>query len=382
MLILLIIFIIILLIVEQISLQYGLQKIHYELQVSRPLLEPDEEFTITSTVENHKFWFVPYISMTELFPVGIIVPGQEDDLSDSGISENLYSSDSMTSLQQNIGTWMHCSFYLMPNQQYVRKVTAKMPRRGRYLFTGAMMNGGDLLGLKDGNARFPATQELVVIPKALPCPDLGIALGGFLGDMSVNRFLFEDPMLTIGFSEYSGREPMRDISWTQSARMGRMMVKNYDHTVDLSVTVLLNIQSVKNVFENEETVEQCISMTRSVCEILEEKQIKYSFITNSVMAGSMNFFSSIEEGLGNRHFYSVMESLGRATMLSCESFSSTILRACRSGEQGRYHIIITPDENDAWSSALQKLRDLSDGKVFVLTPSMVKQDDSKKEGVA
>ena len=215
------------------------------------------------------------------------------------------------------------------------------------------------------------------------CPFVaGIALGGFLGDLSVNRFLFEDPMLTIGFSEYSGREPMRDISWTQSARMGRMMDKNYDHTVDLSVTVLLNIQSVKNQFENEELVEQCISLTRSVCETLEEKQIKYSFITNSVMAGSMSFFSSIEEGLGNRHFYSVMESLGRATMLSCENFSSTILRACRSGEQGRYHIIVTPDENPAWSPELQKLRDLSAGKVFVLTPAVVQQEEENKEGVA
>ena len=382
MLILLIVFIIVLFIVEQISLQYGLQNIHYELQVSRPLLEADEEFTVTSTIENHKFWFVPYVSMTELFPTDIEVPGQEDNLSDSGVSENLYSSDSMTSLQQNVGTWMHCSFYLMPNQQYIRRVTAKIPHRGRYLFTGAFMNGGDLLGLKDGNARFPATQELVVMPKPLSCPELGIALGGFLGDLSVNRFLFEDPMLTIGFSEYSGREPMRDISWTQSARMGRMMVKNYDHTVDLSVTVLLNIQSVKNQFENEEQIEQCISLTRSVCETLEEKQIKYSFITNSVMAGSMSFFSSIEEGLGNRHFYSVMESLGRATMLSCENFSSTILRACRSGEQGRYHIIVTPDENPAWSPELQKLRDLSAGKVFVLTPAVVQQEEENKEGVA
>ncbi len=77
-------------------------------------------------------------------------------------------------------------------------------------------------------------------------------LGGVIGDISVNRFIFEDPMLTVGFSEYTGREPMRDISWTQSARLGRMMVKNYDHTVDLSVTILLNVQSVLNVFEDEE----------------------------------------------------------------------------------------------------------------------------------
>ena len=43
-------------------------------------------------------------------------------------------------------------------------------------------------------------------------------LSGFLGDVSVRRFIYEDPVLTTGFREYTGREPMKHISWTQSAR--------------------------------------------------------------------------------------------------------------------------------------------------------------------
>lgn len=77
MIILLIVFLLVLAAVEYYSRRHGLERIFYDVQTSRSLLEPDEEFTIHSTIENHKFWFVPYVSMSENFPLGIHVPGEE-----------------------------------------------------------------------------------------------------------------------------------------------------------------------------------------------------------------------------------------------------------------------------------------------------------------
>ena len=54
------------------------------------------------------------------------------------------------------------------------------------------------------------------MPRRAASPSFDMLLGGMIGDISVNRFIFEDPMLTIGFSDYTGREPMRDISWTRA----------------------------------------------------------------------------------------------------------------------------------------------------------------------
>lgn len=183
-------------------------------------------------------------------------------------------------------------------------------------------------------------------------------------------------MLTIGFSDYTGREPMRDISWTQSARLGKMMVKNYDHTTDICISVILNVQSALNTQEEDVLVEQCFSLTRSLCEQLEKKHIKYSFVTNAIPMGMLDLVSSVEQGLGNVHFYTIMEILGRASLSACENFSVTLRRACRTCEQGQYFIVISPNENEIWKEAYDKLVDISGNKTFLITPEVLKKQEN------
>lgn len=383
MIILLIVFLLVLAAVEYYSRRHGLERIFYDVQTSRSLLEPDEEFTIHSTIENHKFWFVPYVSMSENFPLGIHVPGEEKNMSQEVISLQVYAHSAATPSQQLTSTTLSSSFYLMPKQKLMRSVTACFPKRGRYLFLGCNMHGGDFLGIKDAYQKFPLFKEVVVMPRQVQAPQLERMLGGVIGDISVNRFIFEDPMLTVGFSEYTGREPMRDISWTQSARLGRMMVKNYDHTVDLSVTILLNVQSVLNVFEDEEKIDECCSLIRSVCEQLEQNHIKYRLMSNAIPAGSSTLSADTEQGLGSKHFYRIMELLGRVSQGACESFSFTLRRACLSSEQGRYHILVTPTLSDSWKEQLHQLQELTSDKVLVMTPELLHQSDDEqtdKEG--
>ena len=74
MIVLLIISILVLFLVERWSIRHGLDRITYDVVPSQTLLEPDEEFTVRSTIENHKLWFVPYVSMVENFPSGIQIP--------------------------------------------------------------------------------------------------------------------------------------------------------------------------------------------------------------------------------------------------------------------------------------------------------------------
>ena len=57
--------------------------------------------------------------------------------------------------------------------------------------------------------------------------------------------------------------------------------------------------------------------------------------------GMLDLVSSVEQGLGNVHFYTIMEILGRASLSACENFSVTLRRACRTCEQGQYFIVIS-----------------------------------------
>ena len=367
MIILLILFALILFLVERYYLQNGLSRIYYDVSVSQALLEPEEEFIIRSTIENHKPLFLPYLSMEESLPYEIqIAETEQVDRDSTGLQ--VFTNTTSAQYEQIRNAYLKSSFYLMPNQKFTREVRASLPCRGRFLFRGCNLHGGDFLGLSDSDRSFPTTREVVVMPKRAPIPDIGRLVGDFLGDLSVNRFIFEDPMLTIGFSEYTGREPLRDISWSQTARMGRTMVKNYDHTVDLSLTILLNVQSANPNSDDDQAVETCISMVRSLCETLEEQHIKYSFLTNAIPVGMIGGADEIEQGNGNRHFFAMMEMLGRLTSIGAKPFSNTILRACRTSEQGRHHILVTPDWNPEWAEPMRLLEKLSDGHILTLTP--------------
>lgn len=360
-------------IAEIYSLQNALNRVYYTLKPSRHLIDPDEEFTITTTIENQKKMMVPLVRMTEKFPKDIILQAEGDTISNDRNYMNLNSS-----------------FYLMPKQVYIRNVSAYLTKRGCHYFHDAVLRGGDFLGLKETVEYRRCYQEVVVMPRKVTCPNLEQTMGEYLGERSVNRFILEDPVLTIGFREYTGREPMRSISWTQSARFGKMMVKNYDHTLDQTVTILLNVEKPAHEqdaivkiasYKTEETddrVEKCYSLVRMVCEMLEKEQVKYKFVTNAVIASFAGTWSEVSEGLGGNHYQTVMEGLGRATNYAAHEFADILAKAYRQSEQGRSFIIVTPQIEDSWQPELLKLQELSAGPVLILTPDMIVGEEEVK----
>ncbi len=360
-----ILFIAILLIIQRYSLRFALHRVYYRCEASQNLVEPNEVFTLTSTVENRKKMIVPFVRMREYLPACIEFPESKLTIDKTPNSVQLVSR-----------------FYLMPKQVYQRKLKVHLTKRGCHYFHNTTLCGGDILGIQETIEYYRNSQEVVVIPASVTSLNLEKALGDYLGETSVNRFILEDPVLSIGFREYTGREPMRAISWTQTARFGRVMVKNYDHTLDQSMTVLLNVKTPQYTEESDALVEQCFSLVRAVCEQLEEQQVKYKFSTNASISGFAGSWADISEGLGPRHFQTVMEGLGRATTLATESFSNILDRAYRQAERGRSFIIVTPQEDEDWLPELRKLRELSAAPVLILTPEILSQEDHREEAMS
>ena len=343
----------------------ALHRIYYDCKVSQNLVAPGEPFTITSTVENHKRMMVPFIRLVEQFPPNIDLRIKADEI--------FYGQTDVE---------LTTRFYMMPNQIYSREMEATLPERGCYHLRPGILYGGDYLGLEEHEQYFPVREEVVVMPHSADCPALDKTLGDYLGDMSVNRFILEDPMLNVGFREYTGREPLRSISWTQTCRSGKMMVKNYDHTLDLAVTILLNIQTDYLTEENNKRIEDCYRLVRSVSEALEEKRIKYNFFTNATIAGYAGTWSNIGDGLGDSHFRYLMEGMGRAVNYAVCDFSRTLDAACRQAERSHSFIIVTPYVDEKWEMELRMLeRRSQSGGICVLTPDLLAEDSNIDEEV-
>ena len=333
---------------QEYTLRHALDKVTYDTFPSKTTVDPDEVFEIITHIRNPKWMPVSYLKFQESLPIELVPEGDVKLRRDTELSR------------------LTTTTFLKPYQQLERRFGASLPARGRYFLRGATLMGGDFLGTRTSTEYFPVNREIVVVPRPLPEARFGETLGDYLGNMSVNRFIMEDPVLTLGFREYTGREPQRAISWTQSARMGRTMVKNYDHTLDLSVTVILNVECPADMENRGLLIEDCFSATRTICEKLEDKKIKYGILTNAAAAGALGMWSQVSDGLGKNHMMTILEGLGRATHQMTATFESVVNRAVRRDEAGRYYIIITPRLDQKQNACLQRLSALKGGKTFIV----------------
>ena len=344
MLLIILLLIFIVYIIEDYSIKNALNGIEYVQKPSIHVVEPEEEFEIISIIKNKTRRFVSYIKLVEKFSKGINLHIKNQD------TVNL--------------TKIYSSYFLMPKQKLERRVKASIDKRGRYFLYGATIYGGDFLGLKETDKDFNLIEEVVVLPKETNIPNIDITLSGYLGDVSVNRFILSDPILTVGFNEYTGYEPQKMISWPQSAKMNRLMVKKYDYTLETMVTVILNVDCKSDNYE--ELIEKCFSIVRTVCQYLECKNIKYKFITNATISGFDPIWRNMSDGWGENYLMDILEWLGRATYIHKEFFDKTLNNALNYAELGRGHIIITPHMYDEYGYYIEQLRDITGVDVCVI----------------
>lgn len=343
--------------VERWSVNHSLDGVVYDQRLSRALVEIGESFEIVTTVRNSSRRFIPFIKLSEDVPRVL------------GVSARMYT----VGFDENRAR-INSTIYMMPRQRMTRRVTASLAARGRYTFNGATLYGGDFLGLSERAKYFPKFREAVVLPKRIESKGLNETLGGFLGDISVRRFILEDPVLTLGFREYTGREPLKQISWPVTARAGQMMVKNYDHTLELTVTIVLNIDTKLYGYAAHPLMETCYSIARNVCETLEERHIQYSFITNAAAVNMTGAWAYVPDGLGGGHLSTILEGLGRATYSSRRNAHALIDGAVRRAESGRAHILITPTAVDLSEELLSALRDRTAANVLVIAAEEVPEE--------
>ena len=190
------------------SLRHALDGVEHHAAPDCKLTEPNEAFSLICTVTNRSRRFIPYLRVSQVVPTELSALDDRTELYTRGQGYNA----------------LCYTLWLMPRQTWRQALPVSISKRGRYVFLDTTLYASGFLGVNETVEYLHQYEEVVVIPPRCQSPALDTALGGFLGDRSVDRFILEDPVLTLGFREYTGREPMKSISWTQSARSGQLMV--------------------------------------------------------------------------------------------------------------------------------------------------------------
>ncbi|MBR6007121.1 MAG: DUF58 domain-containing protein [Clostridia bacterium] len=325
------------------------RNIRYECKPSVPSCEPGEEFTVFSSVSNLGRMPSPVIRIEEHFPYDL----------------NVHESDQFNIKVLTDTHRIYRSVVVMRGRQQVRRfLRASIDKRGEYCFSFADFHAGDFLGFKEFDYKMPNDGRIVIYPRRLADSSFLNAFSSAMDDIALKKLLLEDPISVCGYRDYTGREPMRQISWKQSAVRNSLIVKQFDPVWQQSVCIALDAQYHGEFTNYYPEQELCFSIARTICEYLEEKRIGYRLITNAIITSGLSSFSS--SGGKGGSFHKILYALGSAKN-GCVCTVEELMTAVCSGTDRRRTIVFISTRRDAdVDSALARTKALTDGQLLTL----------------
>ena len=327
-------------VLERLSRREDLRRLYVTFSADMDLVEPGEIVTLRYTVCNTGRLPLLFVGFALQFDDAVAI--REDTLWTARHVTHSFS-----------GERVDYHFYLLPRRMFSGKLHLSLKKRGVIDLGNCYLETGDLLGLQSAVRSREIGVRIVCTAPCVPL-DKPETLGGFLGNVSVRRFIHEDPSMLLGYRDYTGREPMKQISWFQTAKAGQLTVRVYDHTVDHNVTLLVNMQA-----GNPRISERCLSLTRTVCEQLEAGKVPYALCSNGDL-------QSLQEGLGRSHLHFILRRIGISRLAPYRSFSALVDQCIARRRGADSYIVITPSLNGAGEKALQRLQAVSDTRVCVI----------------
>lgn len=327
---------------EILSLKVDPYRISWDCSADMDLAEPDEIVTLRFRVQNNSTLPMPFVSFSFVLSEGVQIREDAEWMEVHG-GGSLFG-----------GMYTYYA-PLMPHRGMKGSLHFSLKERGRHELGKIYVETSDFLGFRSKVRSFDLDIRVICTARSLGnAPDLS-PLGGYLGDVSVRRFIHEDNSLILGYREYSGVEPMKDISWLQTARTGVLTVKKHDFTVDTDVAVLLDVeQCVKQLSE------RCLSLVRTVCDALEAHKIPYAVLSNG------DLFET-KKGMGRKHSFEVQKRIGLSHFVRFQSFGALLRRWSDPTFGRRGFIVIAPKATPELESNVRRLELLSGVRVLLLT---------------
>ena len=325
------------------------RNIRYECKPSVRACEPGEEFLVLSNVANLGLRPTPSIRIEEHFPQNLNVLEAEE-----------FNIEWLTR-----GCWIYYSTVLIRGHQQVkRSLRASITKRGEYCFSYADFFAGDFLGFREFAYRMENDSRIVIYPAKLENTELPKAFSDALDDLARKKQLLEDPISVCGYRDYTGAEPMRHISWKQSAVHNSLIVKQFDPVWQHSVLIALDTQLHGDFDEYIKQQELCFSLARTVCEQLEQRGIGYQLVTNAAITGALSGFSSTG-GMGGS-FRKILYALGSAKYGSICSVDELMHAVCYGANRCEMIVLISTNSDKRVESALEKVRESKRGKIITM----------------
>lgn len=326
---------------------WALSRVSYERELSAARAFPGDELELTVRIGNRKPLPLVMLAVRDSFPQGLEIEGPDLGFDKDG----------------------HVQLYRATSLRWYERVAwryrVRPLRRGAYRLGPAQLESGDPFGFYGTLRDLPERTRLLVYPQPLPLAALGLPPRHPLGDLRA-RALIRDPLRTIGVRDYHPDDPLKDVHWSATARVGRLQTRVYETTTAREVAIFLDLDTFERYWEgiDEEQVERLISAVATVAQAGLAEGYAVGLYANGAPA-EFEQLVRLPPGRSPAQLERLMETLARLTPYSVTSIARVLRFAAADVAWGATILLVSAVNTDATRATLLRLRDAGRAVVWL-----------------
>ncbi|MBX0327525.1 DUF58 domain-containing protein [Oscillochloris sp. ZM17-4] len=321
--------------------RWSLLRVSYERRLSQQRAFPDDEVELTIRVTNRKLLPLAGLRILDRVPSALALVNATTTFSGSRQSQTLQRRTSLR-------------WYESVSWHY----TLRCASRGTYRLGPVQMLSGDPFGLYGSDADHEVYTTLLVYPRLISLPELGLPARNPLGDMRAGQLL-RDPLRTIGVRDYAPSDPLKDVHWAATARTGNLQTRVYEPTTSQVLAIFLDLDTFEFYYEgiDPELVERMISAAATVARAGLEAGFAVGLYANGAPA-EYEHLARLPAGRSPAQLGQIMETLARLTAYSVTTISRVLMITTPDLHPGTTVMLIGAVNSEATRAALLRQREL------------------------
>lgn len=320
----------------------ALRKVGYTRFFSTEAIFQGETAEMVEIITNRKWLPLPWVRIESLVPAQLLFQtGDNFDVSSGNIYQNHKSL-----------------FSLMPYTKIRRRHQLIAAKRGWYQLNTATLTSGDLLGMQQVYQEFPLRSEMLVYPEILPLDEVPLPTHSFLGDLTVRRWIMEDPFMIAGTRDYQSGDSLRHINWKATSRTGTLQVHQHDFTAHHHLMIYVNFEVSEKMWgtvTNAPLIERAISYAASIADYTARNGVETGFGCNGKMIGSEEETVRISPSTGTAHLFEILECMARLDIDRAFDFHTFLEQDVQAGVTQTDFLIITPYVSEKMHHLIRRL---------------------------
>jgi uncharacterized protein (DUF58 family) len=326
--------------VAQLWSRWALARVSYERRLSQARAFPDDELELTIKVTNRKLLPLASLQFFDKLPTTLGI--------DAGV---VYSGSRHTQLLQR-----RTSLRWYESVVWRYKLAPKA--RGAYRIGPVRLLSGDPFGLSSVDEELPVYSSLLVYPRLLTLPELGLPTRNPIGDTRAPSLL-RDPLRTIGVRDYAPSDPLKDVHWAATARTGALQTRVYEPTTSRTLAIFLDLDTFEFYYEgvDPELVERMISAAATLATEGLDAGYAVGLYANSAPA-EHEHMARLPASRSPAQLGLIMETLARLTAYSITTIGRLLSITAAELHPGTTALLIGAINSEATRAGVLRMREL------------------------